>query len=67
MQTEPSPKTLNPVPTDFMAPEVGVTKPRIWLTVRIGSWMLTNDGLFRWYRIPSINGKYWWNDWRRVL
>jgi hypothetical protein len=58
---------LNPVPADFMAQEVGITKPRIAIMIRIGSWMLTNGGLSRWYRIPSVNGKYWSYKWQRIL
>ena len=58
---------LTPQPADFMTPEPGVSKPFISIMVRVGSWILTNAGLHRWYRIPSVNGKYHTHDWRRVL
>lgn len=41
--------------------------PRFSLMIRIGSWMLTEKGLYRWYCIPSVNGKVTRFDWVQVL
>lgn len=55
-------------PVDFMTqPAVPGHTPMVAFSIRIGSWLLTNDGLFRWWRIVSRNGKIHRYDWMPVF
>jgi hypothetical protein len=41
--------------------------PWFAIMIRCGSWMLNNDGLFRYCRYTSVSGKATWFGWERML